>query len=124
MGTEFSNIESWEIINKFYSRIFGIYIISANRSGQETFLGNRSVYAVETRETGASETVTSPMPEKTFRFWKALFDEGVYTNAVISPAVAPDRAMLRTSIMATHCQEDLDRVLETFEKTGKQLSII
>ena len=69
MGTEFSNIESWEIINKFYSRIFGIYIISANRSGQETFLGNRSVYAIETRETGTSETVTSPMPEKIFRFW-------------------------------------------------------
>jgi 7-keto-8-aminopelargonate synthetase-like enzyme len=79
-------------------------------------------------DTGESETPIIPIlvrdDQKTFRFWKALFDDGVYTNAVISPAVAPDRAMLRTSIMATHCQEDLDRVLETFEKIGKQLSII
>ncbi|MFO7783816.1 MAG: nitrilase-related carbon-nitrogen hydrolase [Thermodesulfobacteriota bacterium] len=35
MGTEFSNIESWGIINKFYSRIFGIYNICANRVGEE-----------------------------------------------------------------------------------------
>ncbi|MGD8563909.1 MAG: nitrilase-related carbon-nitrogen hydrolase, partial [Desulfarculaceae bacterium] len=34
-GTEFSNIESWEIIDKFYSRIFGIYNICANRVGEE-----------------------------------------------------------------------------------------
>ena len=37
MGTEFSNIESWGIINKFYSRIFGIYNICANRVGNESF---------------------------------------------------------------------------------------
>ncbi len=35
MGTEFSNIESWGIINKFYSRIFGIYNVCANRVGEE-----------------------------------------------------------------------------------------
>ncbi len=36
MGTEFSNIESWEVINKFYSRIFGIYNVVANRVGEES----------------------------------------------------------------------------------------
>ncbi|MBT3387647.1 MAG: nitrilase [Desulfobacula sp.] len=35
MGNEFSNIESWELINKFYSRIFGIYNVCANRVGTE-----------------------------------------------------------------------------------------
>jgi predicted amidohydrolase len=35
MGNEFSNIESWAMINKFYSRIFGIYNICANRAGDE-----------------------------------------------------------------------------------------
>jgi len=35
MATEFSNIESWEIINKFYSRVFGIYNVAANRVGSE-----------------------------------------------------------------------------------------
>lgn len=35
MTSEFDNIESWEIVNKFYSRIFGIYNICANRVGEE-----------------------------------------------------------------------------------------
>ena len=40
MGDEFSNIESWAMINKFYSRIFGVYNVCANRVGDET-LGER-----------------------------------------------------------------------------------
>ena len=35
MGEEFSNIDSWEVINKFYARIFGIYVVCANRAGTE-----------------------------------------------------------------------------------------
>jgi len=44
--------------------------------------------------------------------WKALFDEGVYTNVAIHPAVPPAGALLRTSLMATHEREHLDRALE------------
>jgi 8-amino-7-oxononanoate synthase len=44
--------------------------------------------------------------------WKALFDEGVYTNVAIHPAVPPGGALLRTSLMATHEREHLDRGLE------------
>jgi 8-amino-7-oxononanoate synthase len=44
--------------------------------------------------------------------WKALIDEGVYTNCAIPPAVP--RAMLRASVMATHREEDIDRALEGF----------
>jgi 8-amino-7-oxononanoate synthase len=44
--------------------------------------------------------------------WKALFDAGVYTNVAIHPAVPPDGALLRTSLMATHETEHLDRALE------------
>jgi predicted amidohydrolase len=36
MGKEFSNIESWGIINTFYARIFGVYNVCANRVGKET----------------------------------------------------------------------------------------
>ena len=39
MGTEFSNIESWEIVSKFYSRVFGIYNILVNRVGEESYGG-------------------------------------------------------------------------------------
>ncbi len=46
--------------------------------------------------------------------WKALYDEGVFVNTAIHPAVAPGRALLRTSVMATHDHETLDRALEMF----------
>jgi 8-amino-7-oxononanoate synthase len=48
--------------------------------------------------------------------WKALFDAGVYTNVAIHPAVPPGGALLRTSLMATHRREHLDRALEIFER--------
>jgi 8-amino-7-oxononanoate synthase len=56
--------------------------------------------------------------------WKALFEEGVYVNAVISPAVAPGRQLLRTSYMATHTDAQMDRVLEVFAKVGKNMGMI
>ena len=49
--------------------------------------------------------------------WKALFDAGVYTNVAIHPAVPPGGALLRTSLMATHEREHLDRALETISCT-------
>jgi len=48
--------------------------------------------------------------------WKALFDGGVYTNVAIHPAVPPGGALLRTSLMATHERDHLDRALEVFER--------
>jgi 8-amino-7-oxononanoate synthase len=46
--------------------------------------------------------------------WKALFDAGVYTNVALHPAVPPGGALLRTSLMATHERDHLDRALEIF----------
>ena len=46
--------------------------------------------------------------------WKALFEAGVYTNVALHPAVPPGGALLRTSLMATHEREQLDRALEVF----------
>jgi 8-amino-7-oxononanoate synthase len=48
--------------------------------------------------------------------WKALYDAGVYTNVALHPAVPPAGALLRTSLMATHEREHLDRALETIGK--------
>ena len=61
---------------------------------------------------------------RTVLTWKALFEEGVYTNAVISPAVAPGRQLLRTSYMATHTDAQMDRVLEAFAKVGKTMGMV
>lgn len=60
----------------------------------------------------------------TFYTWKLLFEEGVFVNPVISPAVSPGRQLLRTSYMATHTDEQLEQVLEIFAKVGKQVGLI
>ncbi len=62
--------------------------------------------------------------ERTFIFWRKLFDAGVFTNAFISPGVPPGMAMLRTSYMTTHEDEHLDRILELSGDIGKELGII
>jgi 8-amino-7-oxononanoate synthase len=48
-------------------------------------------------------------------FWKALYDAGVYTNVALYPAVQRGGALIRTSVMATHEREHLDRALEIFD---------
>lgn len=61
---------------------------------------------------------------KTFMFWRQLFDAGVFVNAFVSPGVPPNLAMLRTSYMATHEDEHLNRILEVFGEIGRKLGII
>jgi len=62
--------------------------------------------------------------EKTFRMWKLLFDDGVFVNPVISPAIPAGRQLLRTSYMATHTDAQMHHVLEIFRKVGKEVGII
>ncbi|HZY09868.1 MAG TPA: pyridoxal phosphate-dependent aminotransferase family protein [Bacteroidota bacterium] len=59
-----------------------------------------------------------------FKFWKDLFDAGVFVNTFISPGVPPGLQMMRTSYMATHENEHLDFILEAFKVTGKKLGLI
>jgi 8-amino-7-oxononanoate synthase len=77
---------------------------------------------------GASETPIVPViigeNMRTLMAWKALYEAGVYTNPVLSPAVPPELALLRTSYMATHTDEQLDRVLATFAEVGRELGLI
>jgi 8-amino-7-oxononanoate synthase len=77
---------------------------------------------------GTSQTPVVPViigdDDLTFMTWKALYQAGVYTNPVISPAVPPDQSLLRTSYMATHTDEQLDRVLSVFSQVGSSLGLI
>jgi 8-amino-7-oxononanoate synthase len=61
---------------------------------------------------------------RTILAWKTLFDAGVFVNPVISPAVPEGSELLRTSYMASHTDEQIDRVLEIYYKVGKQLGLI
>lgn len=79
-------------------------------------------------DTGASETPIIPVmikdTLKTYEMCRLLFENGVFVNAVISPAVPQGRELLRTSYMATHTEEQLDEVLAAFDKVGRQVGAI
>ena len=56
--------------------------------------------------------------------WLLLFEQGVYTNPFLPPAVPPNLSLLRTSYMATHTDQQMEFVLEKFAKIGKMLGLI
>jgi 8-amino-7-oxononanoate synthase len=57
----------------------------------------------------------------TATLWKALWDAGMYVNVALYPAVPPGGSLIRTSVMATHEREHLDRALEIFASVRDQL---
>lgn len=61
---------------------------------------------------------------RTIMIWKLLFDNGVFVNPVLSPGVPVGQELLRTSYMATHTDDQLNRVLSVFEQVGKQVGLI
>jgi len=86
--------------------------------------GLRSVgFDIGPTETPIVPVLIGPL-EKTFLFWRKLFDAGVFTNPVVPPAVPPSQCRLRTSLMATHAPEQIDQALETFARLGKELGVI
>jgi 8-amino-7-oxononanoate synthase len=77
---------------------------------------------------GQSETPIIPVlvgtMERTFLFWRKLFDAGVFTNPVVPPAVPAAQCRLRASLMATHTKEQIDFALDAFAAIGRQLGVI
>ena len=53
-----------------------------------------------------------------------LFDGGVFTNPVLSPAVPPDSTLIRTSYMAIHTDDECEKILEIAGKAGKKFGIL
>jgi 8-amino-7-oxononanoate synthase len=73
---------------------------------------------------GAYEDPNRDAAEKAFEVWKRLFDLGVFVNAFIPPGVPPNMSMMRTSYMATHEKEHLDKLLDVFSIVGKEFELI
>jgi 8-amino-7-oxononanoate synthase len=74
-----------------------------------------------------SELITPIVPVlvgddwKAALLWKALYEAGVYVNVALYPAVQRGGALLRTSVMATHEREQLDRALELMDRARESL---
>jgi 8-amino-7-oxononanoate synthase len=77
---------------------------------------------------GTSETPVIPIilgdEMLVFEFWRRLLDAGIFVNPVRPPAVPQGRALLRTSYMATHTDEQMEFVLETFARIGCDLGVL
>jgi 7-keto-8-aminopelargonate synthetase-like enzyme len=61
---------------------------------------------------------------RTLVFWRALYDAGIFTNAFVPPGVPPGRSLIRTAVMATHTDEDIEEALNVFEQVGRKCGII
>jgi 8-amino-7-oxononanoate synthase len=78
-------------------------------------------------DTAGSETPVVPVvvgeDHAALAMVQRLHEEGVFVNCVLSPATPPGRALIRTSLMATHTREQLTRALEAIEKVARELSL-
>lgn len=138
MGSEFSNIESWEIINKFYSRIFGIYNICVNRAGYESF---REAQSLSGAAVDASAAIQLQSPEatctdKVYKFWggsevinpfgQVIAKAGYHKTDVIISDVARD-LVRRKKLLLPYLRNDdphftyreLHRILYSPKVTGE-----
>jgi len=79
-------------------------------------------------DTAGSETPVVPVvvgeDDAALAMVQRLHDEGVFVNCVLSPATPPGRALIRTSLMATHTRDQLTRALEAIEKVAKELQLV
>jgi glycine C-acetyltransferase len=58
------------------------------------------------------------------RFAEKLLERGVYAIGFFYPVVPQDAARIRTQISAAHTREHLDRAVEAFIRTGRELGVI
>lgn len=62
--------------------------------------------------------------EKTFIITRTLFEEGIFVNPVVSPAVAPKDTLIRFSLMATHTKEQVDIALDKIGAIFKKMGVL
>lgn len=61
---------------------------------------------------------------KTYHVVRDLFDEGLFVNPVVSPAVAPQDTLIRFSLMATHSKAQVEYALDKFQKVFRKYELI
>lgn len=62
--------------------------------------------------------------ENCFKMWRALHELGIFSNPVVSPAVPPGHALMRLTLMATHTDEHVRKIIDAFAKAGRAVGVI
>ena len=62
--------------------------------------------------------------ENCFKMWRSLHELGIFSNPVISPAVPPGHALMRLTLMATHTDEHVAKIIDAFAQAGRAVGII
>lgn len=62
--------------------------------------------------------------ERTLRIAKRLYEEGVYVNTVLTPAVPPNECLLRTSYMASHNEAILDEAMDIIARVLEDMKCV
>jgi 8-amino-7-oxononanoate synthase len=79
-------------------------------------------------DTGKTETPIIPIyirdDVKTFKLTRMLLDDGVFVNAVVSPAVRSDSSLIRFSLMATHTTKQIETAIGKIYRAAKKLDIL
>ena len=79
-------------------------------------------------DTGASATPVIPAvigdDKVTYKMCRRLFEEGVFVNAVVSPAVERGNALIRLSLMATHTEDEIHQAMDKMVKVGHELGVV
>ena len=107
-------------------------IIQTEPERQEKLWSNTAYMAKAMQDLGfdtnTSETPIIPIYIRdnhlTFQFTQELFEEGIFVNPVVSPAVRSDSSLIRMSIMATHTKDQLDEAIDKIEKVATRLQVL
>ncbi len=79
-------------------------------------------------DTGPSQTPIIPVvigeDMMAFQMCRRLFEEGVFVNSVVSPAVEKGDALIRLSLMATHTEDEVHRAMDIMTDVGRELGVI
>jgi glycine C-acetyltransferase len=79
-------------------------------------------------DTGMSETPITPViageAQAAQDLSRLLFEDGVFTPAIVFPTVPKGQSRVRTIVTAEHTQGDLQQALDAFERVGRKLGLI
>lgn len=92
----------WKLINRFKSGIedIGLEILPTHSAIIPVLIGD---------------------PEPALKFSSMLREKGVYSPAVRPPSVPPGKCRIRSSIMATHTEEQIDFAIESFKQVSTDI---